>query len=434
MTLREMLARREAIRTEMRAIHAANPDALPADVQTRWDALNTEAEALNAQERRQVVIDDLDRRAAGGQSIASDGTDNRFEEIAAQVTALDVLRAQIGATDAGAGRAREVSAEIARRSGRQPEGLFFHMGASGAPVERRVFSTTTPAGGPGSNLIQTTVSPSMIDRLRERVLVRQMGATVLGGLVGNLSIPRLKASATAQWIAEGGTLTASDPQTDAVELTPKHVGGIVGLSRNMIQQPSLDVARMVEDDLTKLIASAIDAAAIQGGGANAPSGLLAAGSGITIVPGGAAGLAPTWDNAIALIGAVDTANALAGSLGFITNAKVVKACRTTSKITTDTTGNFIMNDAATLAGYPLGSTQNVPATFSKGGGTNLSALVFGDWSQLVVGYWSELDLLLSPYDPTAFASGGVLVRVMATATVVIKQPLAFAALTDVIAP
>jgi hypothetical protein len=39
-----------------------------------------------------------------------------------------------------------------------------------------------PAGGPGSNVIQTTVSPNLIDRLRERVLVRRLGATVLGGL------------------------------------------------------------------------------------------------------------------------------------------------------------------------------------------------------------------------------------------------------------
>ena len=239
MSLRSILARREAIRVEMRQLHdAANGGDLAGEARTRWDALAAEAEQLNAAETRQAALDDLDRRAAGT-PLTGTG-DGRFDDLAGQVTALDVIRSQMGATDAAAGRAREVSAELERRSGRRAEGLLFSLGASGAPIERRVFSTTNPGGGPGSNLIQTTVSPNLIDRLRERVLVRQLGATVLGGLVGNLAIPRLKASATASWVAESGAISASDPQTEQVSLSPKHVGGIVELSRNMIQQPSLD--------------------------------------------------------------------------------------------------------------------------------------------------------------------------------------------------
>jgi HK97 family phage major capsid protein len=257
---------------------------------------------------------------------------------------------------------------------------------------------------------------------------------VLGGLVGNLSVPRLKASATASWVAENAAISASDPQTEQVTFGPKHVGGIVELSRNMLQQPSLDVTRMVENDLTQLIAVALDAAAIKGGGSNQPSGLLAAGSGITIVPGAADGLAPSWDNVIALIAAVDVANALGGSLGFLTNGKAVKAMRTTAKTATDTASNMIMPDATTLAGYPLGSTQNVPSNLTKGSGTGLSALIFGDWSQLMLGFWSDLDILVNPFESTAYSKGNVQVRAMATADVKIRQPLAFAAITDLIAP
>jgi HK97 family phage major capsid protein len=433
MTMRELLARRDAIRTEMRSLHdAASGGALSAEAQTRWTALESEATALGELERRQAMLDDLDRRSAGN-SVAGNEPGG-FEATAAQVTMLDVIRAQMGGTDTACGRAREVSAELARRSGKQPEGLLFSLAASGSPMERRTFSTTTPAGGPGSNLIQTTVSPNLIDRLREKVLVRQMGATVLGGLVGNLQIPRLKASASAQWVAEATAITATDPQTDNITLTPHHCGGTVSLSRNMIQQPSLDVTRMVENDLMALLAVALDQAAITGGGTSQPSGLLAAGSGITNVAGGTNGLALTWANVINLIGSVDQANALNNSLGFLTNAKVVKSARQIAKTTTDTASNFIMTDANTLAGYPLGSTQNVPATGTKGSGTNLSSLIFGDWSQLVLGFWSELDILVNPYDSTAYAAGSVLVRAMMTADVKIKQPLAFAAITDVIAP
>ncbi len=432
-TMRELLARREAIRTELRALHdGANGADLTTEQRARWDALETEANGLADQERRQAMLDSLDRRSTG-ERIGGTG-DSSFDALAGQVTALDVIRAQMGGTDAAAGRAREVSQEIARRSGRSPEGLYFSMSASGAPaVEQRVFTTAAPAGGPGSALIQNTVSPNLIDRLRERVMVRRLGATVLGGLQGNLAIPRLKASATAAWVGENVALTPSDPQTEQVSFTPKHCGGIVELSRQMIQQPSLDVSRLVENDLAMLLAVALDAAAIKGGGTSQPSGLLASGSGITIVPGGTDGLAPTWANVLALIEAVDVANALDGSLAFLTNGKVVKANRTTLKTSGDTSSNFIQTDPNTLAGYTLASSQNVPSNGTKGSGTALSSLIFGDWSQLFIGFWSEMDLLVNPYESTAYSKGNVQVRAMLTADIQLRHPLAFAAMTDVIA-
>ena len=431
--LRRLLERKSAIEAEMRTLHdAANGGDLSAEARGRWDALQAEATTLAAAEQRQATLDDLARRQSAGQPL--DGGDNRFDALAGAVTVTDVIRAQMGATDAAAGHAREVSAELARRSGRTPDGLLFSLNASGAPREQRVFTTANPSGGPGSNLIQTTVSPNLIDRLRERTVVRALGATVLGGLVGNLSVPRLKASASAQWFAENSAMTVADPQTDSVLLTPKHCGGIVSISRNMVMQPSLDVTRMVENDLMQLLAVALDQAALVGGGSNQPSGILASGSGVPIVAGGATGAALTWSNVIALIGSVDTSNALAGSLGFATNAKVVKSARTTLKTASDSASTFIMADANTLAGYPLASTQNVPSNLTKSSGTNLSALIFGDWSSLIIGFWSEIDILVNPYDSTGYAAGNVLVRAAMTADVKLKHPEAFAAITDVIAP
>jgi HK97 family phage major capsid protein len=433
-SLRELLDQLDTITTELKAIVAAAGDQdMSDDQRSRFDTLKTRADALKERISRQSVIDDLERRA-GGTPIHG-ASDSRFDALAAQVTAVDVIRAQMGGTDAACGRAREVSAELERRSGRKAEGLLFSMGTSG--VERRVFSTTTPSGGPGSGLIQTTISPNMIDRLRQKTIVRKLGATVIGGLVGNLTIPRLKASASAQWIAETGAITEADPQIDGITFTPHHVGGIVQLSRNMIQQPSIDVAMMVENDLTKLIATALDQAALVGGGSNQPSGLLASLGGanpINVIYGGTNGAAPTWANVIGLIGAVDYSNALDGTLAFATNAKSVKAMRATSKLTGDTIGNFIMNDATELAGYPLASSQNVPNNLTRGTGSALSALFFGDWSMLCIGFWSELDILASPYADSVFTSGSVLVRCMATADVQIKQPLAFGVIPDIIAP
>jgi HK97 family phage major capsid protein len=434
MHIRAILQRREAIREELRALVEKHPDGdLPAEAVQRSTELEAEAERLNAAERRQLLIDEMDRRATG-QPLTGDGTDANFEKLAGQVTLLDVVRAQLGGTDAASGRAKEVSAELERRSGRKAQGLYFSLALSGARrAETRVYTTTLPSGGPGGSLIQTDVGP-LIDILRARLIIRALGATVLSGLQGNLSLPRLKASATAYWVAENTAITVSDPQTDAVgPMTPKTVGGLVEISRNMVIQPSLDVAAMVENDLMQIIARALDSAAIQGGGTNQPKGLLAGGSGITIISLGTNGGAPDWNSTVGLIAAVDIANALQGSLGFATNGAAVSKLRRTLKTTTDTASNFLMTDAATLAGYPLQSSQLVPANGTKGTGTNLSALIFGDWSQLVLGLWADgADILVNPYESTAYSKGNVQIRCMLSCDVAIKQPLAFAAVTDMV--
>jgi HK97 family phage major capsid protein len=432
MSTHTLKQKRTPIVEELRTISAAGTaaGALTEDQGKRVDELRTQLAAVDREIGLAELIETEERRSQGTLLHHGSG-DAGFDQLASQVCALDICRAQMGGTDAACGRAREVSAEIERRSGRRAEGLFFDMRVSGARPERRVFTTTTPSGGPGSALIETEVSPNIIDRLRERIIVRSLGAVVLAGLQGNLSIPRLKASATGYWVAENTAITASDPQTDAVGLTPHHVGGLVEVSRNMIMQPSIDVTRLFEDDLAKIIAVALDQAALVGGGSNQPSGLLASGSGIGSVAMGTNGGDPTWNAVIALIGAVGSANALTGSLAFATNAKAVSKMRRVLRTSADTASTFIMEGPTQLAGYPLASSQSVPSNLTKGTSTTVcSPLIFGDWSMLVLGFWSELDILVNPYESTAYPKGNVQVRAMATADVGIRQPLAFSAIQD----
>jgi HK97 family phage major capsid protein len=260
-----------------------------------------------------------------------------------------------------------------------------------------------------------------------------LGATILSGLTHNLEIPRLTASTSAYFVPENTAITPSDPQVDQVGVSPHHVGTLTELSRNLLMQPSIDVQRMVEDDMARVIAIGLDRVALVGGGSGEPSGLLASGSGIGVGASlGATGGPPTWNQVMDLISQVDVANALAGSLGFAGNAKLTKKLRTTLKTPTDVSSNFIMTDPNTLAGYTYASSQIVPSNLSKStSGNVLSALIFGDWSMLILAFWSELDLLVNPYESTAYSKGNVQVRAMATADVAIRQPLAFAANLDI---
>jgi HK97 family phage major capsid protein len=425
MSIRTILARRDEIRNEMRQIHdAAAGGTLSAEAQARWAALESEASGLAEQERRQAMLDELDRRAEGA-GLAGSG-DTRFDDLANSVSVLDTIRAQMGATDAGAGRARELSREYSKRSGVEPVGLYAPMG-----MERRNF---TLSAGAGSNLVQTTVAASVIDVLRAKSIVMGLGAQTIGGLVGNLALPRLATSASVGWVLDNTAVPTGNPVIEQQVFTPHHVGGLVSLSRQLVQQSSPDVARVVQGDLATLIATAIDAAAIAGTGASGqPTGILNT-AGLTIVPGGANGLAISYLNLQAMIGAVDIANALDGKLGFATNSKVAKSLRTTLKTTVDASSNFIVTTPGQCAGYPLAISQNIGSNYTKGSGTQLSAAIFGDWSSLYIASWSMLDVLVNPFSSTSYPSGGVDVRCMATVDIGTRHIAAFSAMNDIIAP
>lgn len=427
MTLRELTARREQIRTEMRTLHAAADGGNLADAaQTRWDALATELTSLDAQERRQATIDDLDRRAAG-EPLNGTG-DPHLSRAFAGVGLLDTMRAQAGATDERAGRARELSQELERRSGRKAEGLLWDM-RLGQP-ETRVLTTTTPAGGPGSNLIAADYRPEQfIDRLRAANVVRRLGARVLGGLTGgNLVLPALSKSVVAGWTAENAPFPVSDPEFAGVTLTPKHLGVITELSRNMLQQTSPDAEQLVRDDQAKVLAEGLDLAAIAGTGTgNQPRGILNT-PGIGSVAMGTNGGALTYDAVADLIGAVEDANATGGNMAFVGNSKVRRAV---GKLK-DTAGNPL-GLATVFQNLPTAFTGSAPSTLTKGTGTNLSALIYGNWSDLVIAFWSELDVLVNPYAEGPYSRGNVMVRTALTCDIGVRHPESFAAIRDIVA-
>lgn len=424
MNLRSILARREAIRTELRAINEAHPDALPAEQQARWAALEAEATALNAAEQRTALLDDMDRRASGT-PIAGSKPDARWDS---EVRSFSIIRAIAGAANlpgVDAGREREISAEVARRSGRAFQGIAIPMAALSGPVEQRVFT----AGGSGGNLVATNLlADQFIDKLRAALVIRRLGATLLSGLSGNVAIPKLTADATGYWVADNAAITASDPTIAQVTLAPKTCGAITEFSRLMLLQASPDVEQLVRNDLAAVLAQALDIAAINGSGSsNQPKGILNT-SGIGSVALGTNGAALTYANVVDLMGAVQDANGETASSAFLTNPKVRRAA---VKLV-DSQGRPLGEDVV-FQNVPRAFTTNVPSTLVKGSSSVCSALIYGDFSQLLVGLWSELDILVNPYESTAYSKGNVQVRAAMTVDIAVRHAESFAAIVDILA-
>lgn len=401
MKLHEIREARAAKVAEARALLVG--DKLTPEQQTAFDKIKGEITALEADESRAQFLDDAERRSI------SSAADKPFQKLQGEVSVVDVLRnAMEGRAQTGA--AAEFAKETELRTGRKAQGIFVPLAA----LENRAAVTTTTAG----EIVPTIHRPDQyIEPFRNNLLARRLGVRVLGGLSGNLSIPKYGTGTTTGWVAENAALPTGDMTFDSVTLTPKHAGGIVEMSRQLLQQSSPDIEALVRNDLSFMLAQAIDSALIQGGGANEPKGVLAT---VGIQTANLATL--SWANVLAMLQKLDLVNASAANI--VASTKVKAKLAGTLK-------------AAGIAGYLLegGRVADLPAYFSsqvpeKTGTPNTGRLIAGDWSQVMLGIWSEVDLLVNPYAETPYSKGNVLVRAMSTVDIAVRHPEAFVVAED----
>jgi HK97 family phage major capsid protein len=295
--------------------------------------------------------------------------------------------------------------------------------------------------------VQTTLlANQFIDVLRNNALIMQLGPTMLTGLVGNVSLPRATAATQTYWVAEASSISEAEATFDTVTLSPKQIGARSQYSRLALQQTTPDIEAVVRTDLARVMALGIDAAAIYGTGSSGqPTGILNT-SGIGSVAMGNNGAAFTdsasgstsgLDQLISLESKLDTANALNGSLSYLTNAKVVAALKKLKTaygeyLWTAADGVTTNGTPGSINGYPVMRSNQVPSNLAKGTGTNLSALIFGDFSSLLIGMWGALEILPNPYG-AGYNAGSVDIRAMQTCDIAVKHAQSFAAITDIIA-
>jgi HK97 family phage major capsid protein len=336
--------------------------------------------------------------------------DKHAASLERSVNVVDVIRAKMEGR-ALSGAAAEYQAETERRTGRKAEGVFIPLSA----IEQRSVNTTTTAAA----LVGTDHrADQYIEPFRNSLLARKLGVRVLPGLEGNVSIPKYGTGTTVGWVAENGTLPSGGLVPVNVTLAPKHAGGITEMSRQLIQQSSPAAEQLVRDDLSAMLAQAIDSAIIKGGATNEPIGVLAT---VGIQTANLATM--SWANILAMLQKLDIANTSAANI--VASMKVKAKLQGTLK-------------AAGIAGYIMegGKVGDLPAYFSnqvaeKTGSPNTGKVIAGDWSQVLLGIWSEVDILVNPFDSTAYARGGVLVRAMTTCDIAVRHPEAFVFAEDV---
>ena len=343
-----------------------------------------------------------------------------------QFSVVRAIHALANPTDAGAQRAAafefEASRAVGDKMGKSARGFFVPT-----DVQKRDLLVGTPTAG--GNLVATELlSGSFIELLRNAMVINRMGTRMLSGLVGQIAIPKQTGAATAYWVAENGAPTESQQTIGQVTMSPKTVGAFTDISRKLTLQSSISVEQMVNQDLATVLGLAIQQAAISGTGAsNQPSGLLTLVTPSVI--GGVNGLSPTWAHIVALETNVAVGNADIGTLGYLTNTKVRGKLKTTEKFG-GSNGQPVYADGATpLNGYMAGITNAVPSNLVKGSsGATASAILFGNFADLVIGMWGGLDLMVDPY--TGSTAGTVRVVALQDVDVAVRNVESFATMVD----
>ena len=321
---------------------------------------------------------------------------------------------------------REASDAFASKAGRAANGFF-------VPVEVQQRDLTVGTATAGGNTVATNLlAASFIQLLRNKMAITGLGAQMLTGLVGQIAIPRATGGAAAYWVAESGAPSESSQAFDQVTMSPKTVGAFTDISRKLLLQSSMDVEGFVRNDLATVLALAIDLAAVNGSGSsNQPTGILNT-SGIGSVAGGTNGAAVTIDHLIDLETAVAVANADAGSLAYLTNPKVVGALKKLKS----SDGTYLWSSDSgrsgtpgSINGYGVARSNQVPSNLTKGTASGVaSAVLFGNFADLIIGQWGTLDLMVDPY--TGSTSGTVRVVALQDIDLAVRHAESFAAMKD----
>lgn len=318
---------------------------------------------------------------------------------------------------------REVSQDIAKKLGREAVGIYVPT----TITQKRAQDATVAASA--KNLISSE-QVSFIELLRNMAVVLDAGATYMPGAVGNIPFARQITGGTATWTGDnpGSAVTASDPTTDTFTMTPKQLMAHRQYSKQLLAQTAGFADRYVTEDLAAAHALEVDRAAMFGSGSGAePKGIVNF-AGIGAVAGGTNGLAPAWSHVVDLETAIAVQNALQGTLGYITNNKGRGKLKQTL-VASAAGSDMIWAKDNTINGYWAKATNQVPSNLVKGSsGAVCSAILFGNWRELLIAEWGALDLTVDPY---TLADKG-LIRVISTQLVDInlRHVQSFAAMLD----
>jgi HK97 family phage major capsid protein len=406
---------------------------LTAEEKTSFDAKVLEADGLEEDEKRAVAFEKVQARNAN--PVNPTPSKSEAKELNRFSLSKTIMEYTERGIDGVTGFEKEIlqeSQKEAKRLGVVSQGLYLGNQILDSMSQKRTMTAAVAADG--GNLIPTD-KVDFFEALFPMMVLGKLGVQKLTGLSANTDIPGITSSVVTGWAdGETGTQTPDDPTIANRTLRPKLVYGATNISKRLLLQTNNSVDSMIMNDIMKGIANAIEIAVINGTGANGqPTGIIGT-SGIENVAIGTHGGAITLAKLLQLIEEVQTANANSANCKFLINPKTVAKLKQTpidsgSGAMIMAYGNYFGGISGQIDGYEALVTSNVPSNLTKGTTSGVcSAVLFGDFSQVVLGQFGGVDLIIDPY--TLARTGTVALTINQYVDMAVKQPSVLGAILD----
>jgi len=312
-----------------------------------------------------------------------------------------------------------------------------------APYENEVFQNMSQKAmsqgidSAGGYIVPEEAISRVIERLKAEVIAYKLGAVDMAASGSPISVPRLSASATAYWVSENSTITASDLTFQQVSMTPKTAACRVVLS-NLLLETSMPTAdTVIEQDIATQLGLALDAGILLGSGSsgeplgvmNDPTVVAAAVADVGTV---ATGLVPDHISNLGVLNdfmdVLANGNALKGSRWCSIHPEILSYPRAIP--TTGNAGDVIVRrqdvaegPAYSIIGYPFYTSTSMT---QPSGGTVTNSICFGNWNDVLVARWGGLRLAASTDGDNAFSLDQTHIRATLRADVALRHAASFA--------
>jgi len=285
----------------------------------------------------------------------------------------------------------------------------YHEEASVFAKEKAMTQNVFAEGGA---LVPAEYSAELIELLRNKTAVRQLGARVLP-MGASLEMPSQDQAGTAYYVGEGIAITLSEQKVGSMKLSEKKLAGLVVVSNDLIRNAVFSAEEFVRDDLVQVLALKEDYTALFGtGGEYSPRGLVSLiDASHQYAATAAAPTAPTLAEVKKELAKakrkLKTANIPMVRLGWVISPRTEELLYSI----TDGNGNSVFQaalDSGTLHGAPVIVTNQIPE--NPGGTSAESRIISGDWSQFLIGESMQPQIEVFPnaaYDSAGTVKSGI---------------------------
>lgn len=243
------------------------------------------------------------------------------------------------------------------------------------PAETRTITQTVSGDGVHDEIVEEEFK-GLLEPLYADSVISNLGITIYNGLpAGDFKVSAM-GKGSAAWADETGVAAESKNTFSHVTLQPKRISAQLSYSKQFLAQDTIGAEAAIRRDIYNALVAQIQHTMLSAdaAGTNKPAGIF---NGVT------AKNISSYAELCDVEATVDDSNVKGERKYLMSNkAKAILRCMPKSSLTTE-----LVLDGNDIDGTPVIANSDVPTT----------QYAYGDFSNIVMGTWGNVDLIIDPY-------------------------------------